>query len=129
MKPHKRMTKLEELFWEFNSRYFHFGKKKLDFLLGVEWADLDYHNPPLMGKNQSYRVMYSPLPKPWPDKYKILINKRFKSCWRVWAGTLLHEMVHFKLHGKDPSRARCGSQMFQKEMKRLASVGAFNPIW
>ena len=123
------MTELEELFWLFNSRYFHFGRRKLESLLGVEWRDLDRYNPPLMGKNQSYRTLSSPLPRPWPDKYMIQINKKFKTCWRVWAGTLLHEMVHFKLVETDKSRARCGSRLFQKEMKRLANVGAFAGIW
>jgi hypothetical protein len=44
-------------------------------------------------------------------------------------GTLMHEMAHFHLEGKDKSRLQCGSQMFEKEMKRLANAGALSGLW
>ena len=118
------MTQLEEMFWDINSLYFHFGKKKLNTLRGVEWANLKW-----LGVNRSYRTLSSPKPKPWPTSYKILIDRRQKFSRRIWIGTLIHEIVHFKLQGKDKSRKDCGSRMFNNEMKRLASLGAFNGIW
>lgn len=127
MKPSKRMTELEEAFWTFNSRYFRFGKKKLETLLGVAWADLDKQKA--LGVNRSYRTLYSPKGVPKTDTYRILINKDYKNARCIWLGTLLHEMCHFKLQGIDKSRKSCRSRLFQKEMKRLANMGAFNGIW
>ena len=117
------MTQLEKMFWDINSLYFHFGKKKLATLLGVEWANLKG-----LGVNREYRTLFPG--KPWVrTTYKILIDRRQKFARRVWVGTLIHEMAHFKLQGVDKSRLSCGSRMFNKEMKRLANLGAFNGIW
>jgi len=121
------MTDLEETFWLFNSRYFRFGKKKLETLLGVEWANLDKQKA--LGVNRSFRTLYAPKGTPKTDKYKILINKKYKTAGCIWMTTLLHEMAHFKLQGIDPSRLSCRSRMFDKEMKRLANMGAFHGIW
>lgn len=127
MKPSKRMTELEEVFWLFNSRYFRFSKKKLESLISVTWGDLSKDRA--LGVNRSYRTIYSPSPRPWPDTYKIILERKFKNSRTIWFGTLLHEMVHFKLQGVDTSRKSCNSRMFRKEMKRLANIGAFNGIW
>lgn len=96
----------------------------MDTLLGVDWVDLSKHKPPLMGRTSSYRSLSGK-----PDSYRIQINKADRKSPRVWKMTLIHEMVHFKLYGKDKSRASCRSRMFQSEMKRLANAGAFNGLW
>lgn len=121
------MTELEETFWLFNSRYFHFGKKKLETLLGVEWGNLDKQKA--LGVNRSYRTLFAPKGQPKTDKYKILINSTYKEAGVIWMSTLLHEMVHFKLQGVDPSRLSCRSRMFDREMKKLANKGAFHGLW
>lgn len=46
----------------------------------------------------------------------------------MWHMTLLHEMVHLSLYGKDKSRTN-DSRMFHREMKKLAARGAFVGIW
>lgn len=114
------MTELQECFAVFDSRYFRFGKKKRQTIIGVEWQNCKG----LMGHTVSYRNLSG-----GPDHVKIFINREYKRARRVWMMTLLHEMVHFKLIGKDKSRTHCGSRMFIKEMKRLASKGAFNGLW
>lgn len=119
----RRKVDLELEFMYFDSKYFHFGKKKLDTLLGVEWRDLDKHRPPLLGKIQRYRTANG------PDKFKIFVNESLKKMPRIASGTLLHEMVHFKLYGKDSSRLPCGSRMFEQEMKKLALRGALKGLW
>lgn len=133
MRKSKIQHNLEYHFDLFNSRYFKFGQNKLQSLIGIEWSDLDNHNPPLMGRVVSYRTLYK-AGKKLPDslandRFKIQISKSDQKHPRVWKMTLLHEMVHFALNGKDKSRLSCGSRMFQAEMKRLANAGAFNGLW
>lgn len=123
----KTMTELEFTFRDFNSKYFRFGKKKLDTLLDVKWADLSKDKA--FGVLKSFRTLYAPAGTRKTDKYEIRISKKHRHEGRTWKMTLLHEMVHFKLAGVDKSRHSCQSHMFQKEMKRLANAGAFNGLW
>lgn len=58
---------------------------------------------------------------------EIVIDWRLKSMFRIAATTLLHEMVHQKLKNKD--RGDGHGHVFQREMKRLARLGAFHYLW
>ena len=58
---------------------------------------------------------------------KITLNPKYKTALVVWAQTLLHEMVHVE-QWKLP-RKQAHGRKFQKRMKQLAAVGAFNGIW
>lgn len=60
-------------------------------------------------------------------KPKIELDKRLKWAPSVWHRTLLHEMVHLKLDKKYPKGGH--GHAFQREMKRLARIGAFNLMW
>jgi hypothetical protein len=48
-----------------------------------------------------------------------------KPYWQVWQMTLLHEMVHAKLHGTPGEH----TPAWQREMRRLARAGAFDKLW
>lgn len=121
---------LEHAFKEFNSKYFHFGKKKLATLLGVEWEKrLDSQN--LMAATKTYRSVppRTYKGKKAPDTVRIVLNPKYKKERRVWMLTLLHEMAHFKLVGVDKGRGRCDTRLFTAEMKRLANAGALRGLW
>lgn len=118
---------LFEWFALLDSRYFRFGKKKLATLISVEWStEPAKHDPVLAGWTRSYSTLDA---KGSPDKHRILINADMKNWPRISRGTLIHEMAHFKLEGKDKSRLHCGSRMFTAEMKRLAAMGALKGTW
>lgn len=44
----------------------------------------------------------------------------------LWRMTLLHELVHLKLHNR---RCKVHGRVFHNEMKRLANQGAFIGLW
>lgn len=63
-------------------------------------------------------------------KYFIRISKKIAWSRSLIYMTLLHEMVHLKLHGKEPKKIpRKESRMFNAEMKKLAARGAFVGWW
>lgn len=70
-------------------------------------------------------------------KYSIYISNRIKWSASLWAMTLLHEMVHLDIHTQMVKNQeihkwnkRTGhGPSFQKEMKRLAAMGAFVGVW
>lgn len=110
------MTELEEAFALYKSRYFRNRLKPCR----VMWADMEY-----LGHFGSYRQEGVK-----EDKYHyIKINRKLKWSGSLWHFTLLHEMVHLKLVGKDLSPLDKHSRMFNREMKKLAAVGAFVGIW
>jgi len=94
--------RLQRAYREYNKKYFG---NRLPKSTQLRWADMS-----MMG----YQL-----------DDEIVINRRDRKRDRVWKGTLLHEMVHLSLpktrfdHGKE----------FQKEMLRLAKLGAFRNIW
>ena len=55
---------------------------------------------------------------------EIVLNNRFRDCQNIWVFTLFHEMVHMSL----PPSVHHGPR-FQREMRRLARIGAFEKIW
>lgn len=57
------------------------------------------------------------------DSTEIVLDRRLKRWPRVALSTLLHEMAHLS------SGAAGHGPKFQKEMLRLAKVGAFKDIW
>jgi len=59
--------------------------------------------------------------------YFIEISRRLKFSSKLWAFTLLHEMVHLKL--RDTEGKSDHGHKFQREMKRLMKLGAFNGLW
>lgn len=58
------------------------------------------------------------------DDFLIRIDPIFRTAERVAKMTLLHEMVHVKLWPQTSHGAR-----FQREVMRLAAVGAFRGLW
>jgi predicted SprT family Zn-dependent metalloprotease len=61
-------------------------------------------------------------------EYEIHLDPWLRHSMRVADFTLLHEMVHLKLRYKDTGCSAHG-HLFQREMKRLARIGAFNGLW
>lgn len=113
---------LKEMFDIFDSRYFKFSKSMRERLVDVRFGEIDG-----LGRTFRFRTLHGR--KCVKDRIAIRINPKCKWSRRVWAMTLLHEMVHFKLVDTDKGRGDCGSRMFQREMKRLALRGAMNWLW
>ena len=102
-----RPTVLEKAYRQYNRKYF--GNKlprHTDVLL--RWANI-----PGMGYQQGD---------------EIVINRKDRRRDSVWRGTLLHEMVHLSLPNASPHNGFHGKD-FQKEMLRIARLGAFENIW
>ena len=57
---------------------------------------------------------------------KIVLNPQYKNAFVIWAGTLLHEMVHVQ-QWKLP-REQAHGRKFQKRIKQLVAVGAYNGL-
>lgn len=61
---------------------------------------------------------------------EISLDPWLKRSWSIVAMTLLHEMAHIKLLMADPYGSRVGhGPKFQREMRRLSRVGAFDGLW
>lgn len=58
---------------------------------------------------------------------KIAINDKYKKIKSIWYFYLLHEMVHVE-QCKLP-REQSHGHKFQRRMKQLANLGAFNRFW
>lgn len=58
---------------------------------------------------------------------KITLNPKYRSAPKLWESTLLHEMVHVQQWRVPESQAH--GRKFQKRMKQLAALGAWNPYW
>lgn len=116
---------LREAVREFDSRWFKFSKKKKAQLVGIRFSSF---KEPLMGQT-TRRWDRDKNGKKINPKFIIEINKQYQDCRRIWGMTLLHELVHFKIWDKDPSSLYCGSRMFNREMKRLARIGALSYFW
>jgi hypothetical protein len=98
-------SRLTKAYKQYNRRYF--GNKLPDpSEVKVIWEDLGEQ---LMGLQ---------------DEDVITINSKHRRINPVWRGTLLHEMVHLKC----PKRVNHGPK-FQKEMMRLARLGALKDVW
>lgn len=96
-------TALEKAYSRYNRKYFGNGLPK------VSEVELRWEKIPEMG----YQV-----------GYEIVINRKDRRRESVWKLTLLHEMVHMYL----PDACEHGKK-FQKEMLRLARLGAFKGLW
>lgn len=116
------MTKLKEMFLDYNGRYFRNSLPKETVIV--------YGNLSKYGWLGSHHVTSSILDFR-KSKHKIVIDTKLKFSSNLVRATLLHEMVHEKLYkkyGHDIPRGTHGP-LFQKEMKKLAKIGAFNRLW
>jgi len=94
---------LERTYRLFNKKYFNNSlPKDVDLSFG--------HTPGLLGYQLGEEIVLSK-------------DKAYRQG-SIWKGTLLHEMVHLKV----TERADHGPK-FQKEMLRLARMGALKGIW
>lgn len=61
------------------------------------------------------------------DRFGIQISSQLRFSRRLWATTLLHEMVHLE----QCNRYGCGvrGKRFNRRMKELATAGAFDGMW
>lgn len=113
------MTELEVWFCTFNHRYFGGRLKECQ----VRWVKMKY-----LGHFTSYQHR-GVKAEDYQGPFLIRINSKLKWSTALWQLTLLHEMVHLKLYGKDKSRKDVHSRMFNREMKKLAARGAFVGLW
>jgi hypothetical protein len=86
----------------FDKRSFAGGRARM--ILGSTWSDHETGRP-----------------------IRISLNPLYRKQSRIWIGTLIHEMVHVQ-QWKVPEEQAHGRK-FQKRMKQLAALGAFNGLW
>lgn len=129
----KRYYSLKYYYNLFNSRYFR-GRLPKD--CQVFWGDMYRQGcPEALGVYKpGYQILAQRVRGYHKGKYRVLSNRKdsiaidrrlFFVGNKVTLMTLLHEMVHLKL--KDTHAGH--GHAFQREMKRLAKVGAFNSWW
>src|SRR5665213_872208 len=109
-------TDLREVFDTYNDAYFD-GKLECNH---ITFADMY----PL-GKTTRLRAPGKRRSE--KDLFSIKINKNLRHSRRLWATTLLHEMVHLEQR----NRYSCGlrGRRFNARMVELAVTGAFDGIW
>lgn len=100
---------LSRLYAKFNKLYF---ANKLPECV-VRWGDIDWYGS-LLDKEDAAPLEYCIEIARWSQKWP-----------EVATMTLLHEMAHMKLR----KRTYGHGILFQKEMQRLAKLGAFNGLW
>lgn len=61
------------------------------------------------------------------DPFAISISSKLRQSRRLWAGTLLHEMVHLEQRNK--YSCAINGHHFNRRMKKLAADGAFDGLW
>jgi predicted SprT family Zn-dependent metalloprotease len=59
---------------------------------------------------------------------RIELNSNTKKDLSIWIPTLLHEMVHVYMWLYHP-RAKDHGTIFNREMRRLAALGALDDLW
>jgi hypothetical protein len=104
---------LQWLFKEYNRRYF--GDKLCT--LPVTWSATIFRQYHALGTFEHDLI----------NPIGIVIAKRIQGLDSVVGRTLLHEMVHLALHR---THQKCDhGDTFQREMLRLATIGAFEELW
>jgi hypothetical protein len=116
------MAELDQWFDSFNRKYFRDRLPKID----VRW----YVESP----KEDIGSCYIHFNEDGIDEKKsfIGINPEYRSSLRVCLIYLLHEMVHWKLRKHFLSGCNAKKDhgyIFNREMKRLASMGAFVGLW
>lgn len=122
MKDKEHLTDLELWFRIYNKRYFRNSLPECE----IKWADLKWFGHQgvrYVRKRANGRVELEP-------RYYIRIAKDTRGLRSTWHMTLLHELCHLKLRdGDGQHQGRDHGHKFQREMKRLANMGAFNGLW
>jgi hypothetical protein len=57
----------------------------------------------------------------------IQLNVKYKEASAIWLRVLLHEMTH--VEQASLPKAQAHGRKFNKRMKQLAAIGAFNGLW
>ena len=99
----------------FNARYFG-GRLEVD---RIEFATMRG-----LGHTSRVRVHHR---RSKDDKWWIRISREYRGSSRISKGTLLHEMVHVEQR----CMYSCGprGRHFNRRMRELAALGAFDGIW
>jgi len=116
------VTYLKQSYLEYNSRYFRGRLPKDCRVIYSDLSKLRYMGAHKATTKDGDRKN---------SKHIIWIDHKLRWSNKLVDMTLLHEMVHLKLfkkYGHEVPRGLHGP-LFQKEMKRLAKVGAFNRLW
>lgn len=114
------MTRLEEIFHIANSRYFGSRLKNVK----IRWQKKSKMPPHAIGNTISE---HGAVPK-GTRKFEIWISEDVKRFGSFTIMTVLHEMVHVQQWNKVTNKT-CHGRLFNKRMKQLANLGAFNGLW
>jgi SprT-like family len=104
---------LQRLFEEYNRRYFGGELRNLP----VAWSATVMRRYHAIGRLENDLI----------NPTGIAIAKRIRGLDVVVGQTLLHEMVHLALHRTNQMSGH--GEAFQREMLRLATIGAFEGLW
>jgi hypothetical protein len=111
------MPRPKEMFRIYNSRYFNGSLPDCT----IRWEDLK-----IFGRYYPIRERSEKFPNVVFVEHVIELARWSQNKPRQWKLTLLHEMVHLKQWRE---KGNPHGHKFQREMKRLAGVGAFNRLW
>jgi hypothetical protein len=127
----KKHESLKYYFNEYNSRYFGGRLPRDTKVVWGELADINaigvYNEGRKIFVRRVRGINKGKLRLAYSVRDEIIIDWRLKSIFRIAMSTLLHEMAHQKLRNKD--RGDGHGHIFQREMKRLAKLGAFHYLW
>lgn len=117
---------LQRYYAEYNRRYFGNSLPKCKTV----WADLEKLSEGAVGH---YRpVEYERFDgKRWHHyrtDHLIEIDPKLRSMNTIWQSTLLHEMAHLSV-GLRHKKVVSHGKIWQQEMLRLATAGAFKNLW
>ena len=108
--------KPKELYLFLNSRYFRGRLPDIP----VVWSKKEYEGRRRSLMGSTWFDSETGFPK------KITLNPAYKNAFSLWATTLLHEAVHVQ-QWKVPAKQQHGRK-FQKRIKQLVAVGAYNGL-
>jgi hypothetical protein len=116
----------QEMFDIFNRRYFrgHLPPCKVQWMSSPKIPGIPFD---CAGCCTGYRIDDGPV-----TEGVIRLWRKFKPYRWIWNLLLLHEMVHWKLRNNPTNGFDCKNvhgHAFQREMKRLAAIGALNGVW
>lgn len=117
MSEKKELWTPKSLYKFWNCRYF-----------GSRLPDIPVYFSKTLGKGRERRTMgCSSFDDNTGRPLRIQLNPRYKDAFIIWAATLLHEMVHVQQWKIQKNQAH--GRKFQKRMKQLAALGAYNCLW
>lgn len=116
---------LQKKYAEYNQKYFG-GKLPV---CPVDWQNLSRYGA--IGRHRWFVIEGKGMDGRWREvriEHTIHLDPMLKKMPNLKLSTLLHEMCHVAVR-QQSVRAEAHGRLFQQEMLRLATAGAFKTLW